>query len=81
MTPTPTMERALSRPEQVVAITSERPTSDALAETQGPYEARLCKDTPTVDAAEQFARWLEQGPKLAKAAGCYVAIKVTGGKP
>ncbi|MCZ3377480.1 hypothetical protein [Rhizobium sp. AG207R] len=27
--------------------------------------------------AEQFARWLEDGPKLAKAAGCYVGIKVT----
>lgn len=27
--------------------------------------------------AEEFAKWLEQGPKLAKAAGLYVAIKVT----
>lgn len=27
--------------------------------------------------AEQFAQWLELGPKLAKAAGCYVAIKVS----
>ncbi|NTJ67587.1 hypothetical protein G6M50_06385 [Agrobacterium rhizogenes] len=28
-------------------------------------------------AAEQFAKWLDDGPKLAKAAGCYVGIKVT----
>ncbi|MFG1270783.1 hypothetical protein V5F40_22795 [Xanthobacter sp. DSM 14520] len=30
-------------------------------------------DTPT----QRFAKWLGDGPKLAKAAGCYVAIKVT----
>lgn len=28
-------------------------------------------------AAERFADWLNQGPKLAKAAGLYVGIKVT----
>ena len=27
--------------------------------------------------AELFAEWLAQGPRLAKAAGCYVAITVT----
>ena len=27
--------------------------------------------------SERFARWLEDGPKLAKAAGLYVGIKVT----
>lgn len=29
------------------------------------------------NASEAFARWLEDGPKLAKAAGCYVGIKVS----
>lgn len=29
--------------------------------------------TPT----ERFARWLEDGPKLAKSAGCYVGITVS----
>lgn len=28
-------------------------------------------------ASELFARWLEAGPKLAKAAGCYVGIRVS----
>lgn len=35
---------------------------------------------PTTDdksAAERFAEWLNKGPKLAAAAGCYVGIKVT----
>lgn len=27
--------------------------------------------------AEEFAQWLELGPKLSKAAGCYVAIKIS----
>lgn len=27
--------------------------------------------------AEVFAKWLDAGPKLAKAAGCYVGIKVS----
>lgn len=31
-------------------------------------------------AAEAFAEWLAKGPKLAKAAGCFVAIKVTEAK-
>lgn len=29
------------------------------------------------EPAKEFAKWLETGPKLAKAAGCYVEIKVT----
>ena len=35
-------------------------------------------DAETVKApADRFARWLEAGPRLAAAAGCYVGIKVT----
>jgi hypothetical protein len=32
-------------------------------------------------ASEAFAAWLNRGPKLAAAAGCYVGIKVTEAKP
>jgi len=32
-------------------------------------------------ATDAFSRWLENGPKLAKAAGCYVEIKVREYKP
>lgn len=32
-------------------------------------------------SADMFARWLELGPKLASAAGCYVGIKVTELEP
>lgn len=31
---------------------------------------------PAATAPQLFARWLEEGPKLAKAAGLYVGIKV-----
>lgn len=31
---------------------------------------------PVVDHAAEFARWIEQGPALALAAGVYVGIKV-----
>ncbi len=34
-------------------------------------------DATAPSPAEQFAKWLEDGPRLAKAAGCYVGIKVT----
>ena len=35
-------------------------------------------DAETVKTpADRFARWLEAGPRLAAAAGCYVGIKVT----
>jgi len=33
--------------------------------------------SPRLTPAERFACWLENGPKLAKAAGVYVGIKVT----
>lgn len=36
-----------------------------------------CDPSPRERAAKQFAAWLNAGPKLAKAAGCYVGIKVT----
>ena len=36
-------------------------------------------ETPKKDLTPQelFAKWLEEGPRLAKEAGCYVGIKVT----
>lgn len=39
--------------------------------------ASLKQDTPQ----ERFARWLEAGPRLAKAANCYVGITVTDTPP
>lgn len=39
--------------------------------------AALAQDTDGVAPADAFARWLEDGPRLAKAAGCYVGIRVT----
>jgi len=33
-------------------------------------------DSEPSEATKRFARWLEDGPKLAKEAGCYVEIKV-----
>lgn len=39
--------------------------------------AALRRGTPQ----ERFARWLEAGPHLAKAARCYVGIKVTDAPP
>lgn len=44
-----------------------------LTERIAPQEAPPVEQTP----AEAFAKWLDAGPKLAKAAGCYVGIKVS----
>lgn len=33
---------------------------------------------PQSSPSDAFAAWLNEGPKLALAAGCYVGIKVTG---
>jgi hypothetical protein len=35
---------------------------------------------PQLTASEAFADWLNEGPKLAVAAGCHVGIQVTEGK-
>lgn len=35
---------------------------------------------PRMEPSEAFAEWINQGPKLASAAGCHVGIKVTEAK-
>lgn len=53
--------------------------ADALRQVEGTGAMMLIGFHPafTASPAERFARWLEDGPKLAKAAGCYVGIKVS----
>lgn len=57
----------------VAALKAMREPSEAMINAAfNDYVERSPDETPQ----QKFARWLEEGPKLAKAAGCYVAIKV-----
>lgn len=38
-------------------------------------------EAPAINASTAFSKWLEDGPRLAKAAGVYVGIKVTDAQP
>lgn len=40
-------------------------------------EVWVAASRPWITPEEEFAGWLNEGPKLAKAAGCHVGIKVT----
>lgn len=43
--------------------------------------ARPGAASPEPTPSDTFAAWLSRGPRLAKAAGCHVGIKVTEAKP
>ena len=51
---------------------------DAMRAAYAIARKRLLEEMRDGTPSERFARWLEEGPKLAKAAGCHVGIKVTG---
>lgn len=53
----------------------------ALGVNYGRLDEFLPDEDKDVAPADAFAAWLREGPKLAKAAGCHVGIKVTEAKP
>lgn len=41
------------------------------------YDIRPLYEEEAATPAQRFAKWVEDGPRLAKAAGCHVGIKIT----
>lgn len=56
-------------------------SSPELAASVADHGEKVLAAVQQLTPAERFARWAEVGPRLAKAANCYVGIKVTDSPP
>lgn len=79
----PTAELAKALEAAVHALRSYQfdNSSPELAASVADHGEKVLAAVRQFTPSERFARWLEAGPRLAKAANCYVGIKVTDTPP